>query len=360
MARIDQLLSAAHVGDATGDSAFDLRAALRSAGHHADVYACQMDEALEGQALPFRDFPPPAADGLTLLHFALASPLTAALQACQGRRAIVYHNLTPPEQLLPWAPELARQTARGRGELEDLAASGAVDLAIGVSEFNRRDLEASGFRRTVTLPLPLDLRRYRVDLDPVLAERLRSGPRYVLSVGRIAPNKRLEQLLRTAAYFLRHVDPDVCFLIVGGSSGLETYEAALTQLHGDLGLDERVRFLGRVRHDVLVTLYTHASAYFCTSTHEGFCAPLLEAMHFGVPILARAAAAVPETLGGAGILFDEPDPASLAEMLQLLLIDTALRAHLRESGRSRVAEFAPERVSRRWVETLENVLGVTT
>lgn len=359
MARIDQLLPAAHIGDATGDSARDLAAALRHAGHDAGLYALTIDAPLQDRVRPFDDFPAPRSGDLTILHFALPSPLTAALRGCAGRRAVVYHNLTPPAQLLPWCPEVAGLTAAGRDELQALAASGAVDLAIGVSAYNTADLDATGFTRTTTLPLPLNVHRYDVEQDTVLAARLRSAPPYVLSVGRIAPNKRLEDLLRAAAYYLRHVEPDTNFFIVGGHRGLEAYYEALLALHAELGLDDRVRFLGRVQHRELVTLYANAGAYLCTSTHEGFCAPLLEAMHFGVPILARAAAAVPETLGGAGVLFDEPEPAALAEMLHVLVADAELRARLSQRGRARLDAFAPDRVNRRWVDTLENLLTGT-
>lgn len=357
MARIDQLLPAAHAGDATGDSARDLAAALRAAGHQAALYGLTVDAELLDEVRPFEEFPPPRAGDLTLLHFALPSPLTAALRDCGGKRGIVYHNLTPPSLLLPWCPDVARLTALGRDELRSLAGSGAVDLAIGVSDYNTRDLQATRFAHTATLPLPLDLRRYDTSPDTVLASRLRTGPRYVLTVGRIAPNKDLETLLRVAAYTLRYIDPDVAFLIVGGHRGLEDYMEALLALHTELGLDDRVRFLGRVEHRDLVALYRSAAGYLCTSRHEGFCAPLLEAMHFGVPILARAAAAVPETLAGAGILFDDADPAAVAEMLHVVMTDDGLRRQLRERGRERVQRFAPGQVTDRWVATLERVLA---
>lgn len=356
MARIDQLLPAAHVGDATGDSARDLAAALRRAGHQADLYGLTVDAPLLGEVRPFEEFPAPREGDLTLLHFAMPSPLTAALQGCGGRRGIVYHNLTPPPLLLPWCPDIARLTALGRAELAALAGSGAVDLAIGVSEYSTRDLEATGFARTATLPLPLDLRRYDVAPDTNLAARLQSGPPFVLTVGRIAPNKGLEELLRVAAYYLRHIDPDVAFLIAGGHRGLEPYYEALLGLHADLELDDRVRFLGRVDHRDLVALYCNARAYACASLHEGFCAPLVEAMYFGIPILARAAAAIPETLAGAGVMFDEPEPAALAEMLHVLMTDAELRGQLADRGHARVRRFAPAQVTERWVSTLEGLL----
>ena len=357
MARIDQLLPAAHAGDATGDAAASLAAALRQRGHEANLYALTIDAEIRDRVRPFAEYPQPGPDDLTLLHYALPSPLSEALADYEGRRAIVYHNLTPPELLLPFCPEIARLTAIGRDQLQMLARSGRVDLAIGVSGYNTEDLDRTGFDNTVTLPLPLDLSRYDVEPDRVLGERLRDAPPIFLTVGRVAPNKRLEDLLRFAAYYLRHIEPNAWFLIVGGTRGLEPYHDALLELHAELGLDHRVRFLGRVSHADLVALYHAARVYLCTSLHEGFCAPLLEAMHFEVPILARAAAAVPETLGGGGMLFDDPDPAPVAEMLHLMATDTTLRTELQTRGRARVAGFSPAAVTEVWIETLERFLG---
>jgi glycosyltransferase involved in cell wall biosynthesis len=357
MARVDQLLPAAHAGDATGDAAASLAAALRHRGHDANLYALTIDAEIRDGVRPFSEYPAPGPDDLTLLHYALPSPLSEALTRYEGRRAIVYHNLTPPELLLPFCPDIARLTSAGREQLQWLADSGRVDLAIGVSQYNTDDLDATGFARTTTLPLSVDLSRYDVEPDRVLSERLAVAPPIFLTVGRVAPNKRLEDVLRFAAYYLRHVEPDAWFLIVGGTRGLEPYYDALIELHAELGLDHRVRFLGRVSHADLVALYRAASVYLCTSLHEGFCAPLLEAMHFEVPILARAAAAVPETLGGAGVLYDDPDPAAGAEMIHLLATDEALRGRLRQAGRARVADFAPDKVTAVWIEAIESFLA---
>jgi len=354
--RIDQLLPAAHVGDATGDSARYLAGCLRRAGFEANLYGLTVDSALRGVVRSIDEFSLPSRRDLTLLHFALPSSLSDLLIRCPGRRALVYHNLTPPQMLAPYCPDIARLTAIGRDQLRDLAASGLVDLAIGVSRFNCADLEATGFTRTATLPLPMDLSRYDRPADPILKQRLSTAPSTFLTVGRIAPNKRLEDFLRVAAYYLRYVEPNARFIVIGTNRGLEPYSDALTHLHRELGLDERVAFVGRVPHEDLIAWYRTARVYVCTSAHEGFCAPLLEAMHFGLPILARDEAAIPETLGGAGVLYADPDPAVVAEALHLLATDEALRSDLRLRARQRLDDMDPATIGSRWVERLQGLL----
>jgi len=355
--RVTQLLPAAHTGDATGDSALHLAAALRTVGYDATVHALTIDEGLRGTVQPMEAMAAPGPDDLTLLHFAIPSPLSQLLMEADGTRAIVYHNLTPPELLLPFCPDIAALTARGAEELRELAASGRVDATIGVSEFNCEGLRAAGFEHPRTLPLALDLSQYDIESDPIVAAQEAASPTTFLTVGRVAPNKRLESFVRAAAYYVSHIDPHAQFVIVGGNRGLERYSDALAEFASSLGLDGRLRWAGRVPLADLVGWYRSADVYMCTSEHEGFCAPLLEAMHFGVPILARHAAAIPGTLGDAGLTFTDDDPATLAEMMHLLATDAPTRERLVANGHQRVALFAPETVMRQWLEAVDEMIG---
>ncbi|NKB87504.1 MAG: glycosyltransferase [Acidobacteria bacterium] len=355
--RVVQWLPAAHAGDATGGSALHLAAALRERGYEASVHALTIDDSLRDTVSTMETTPRVGPDDLTLLHFAIPSPLSTRLADQAGVRGIVYHNLTPPSQLLPFCPEVAELTARGGQELRDLAATGAVHHAIGVSEYNCDGLRSAGFAAPRRLPLALDLSHYDLDADPIVVAGDRADRRTFLTVGRIAPNKSLETFLRAAAYYLAHIDPHAEFVVVGGDKGLEAYGEALAKLAGELGLDARLRFAGRVPDADLVAWYGAADVYVCTSLHEGFCAPLLEAMHFGVPVLARHAAAIPETLGDAGLTFTDDEPAHVAEMLHLMSTDEALRDQLLAAGRRRVAQFRPEIVLGAWLDAIDEMIG---
>ena len=353
--RIDQLLAAAHAGDATGDAALALAARLRTEGHTAEVFASSVDEELEERVRSIDELPTASSSDTTILHFNVPSPLNDVLASRAGRRLIVYHNLTPPELLLPHCPEIARLTALGRRQLQELAASGAVDLAIGVSRYNTADLDNTGFDTTTTLPLPIDLSRFSGPTNPVLeADLARTPMPTFVTVGRVAPNKGVEDFIKIAAYYLRYVSPEGRFLIVGGTRGLESYLDALVDLHRELALDGRVAFTGKVSSLDLHTYYRNATAYVCTSRHEGFCAPLLEAMTAGVPVVARRAAAIPETLAAGGVLVDSDDLAEWAEVLGLVANDRQLRQSLAAAGRRRVRRFDTTAVLDEWVATLRN------
>jgi glycosyltransferase involved in cell wall biosynthesis len=338
--RIDQWVPALHRGDAIGDSARLMRDAFRRWGHDADVRALELDADLEGDGLRWTG---PGAADTTLLHYALPSPLTAAFAAQPGRRILVHHNITPPEYFAEWDPEMARICALGRRELPSLRD--AVHLGLGDSEYNRQELEDAGFAATAVLPISLDFERYREPPDPVLARMLGDGRTNILFVGRVAPNKRHDQLLRMAACWKRYVSPDVRLVLVGKGPRTRGYADALQSLTYELGFTAaEVLFTGHVNHAELLACYRTAHVFVSMSEHEGFGVPLVEAMLMDVPILARRCAAVPHTLGAAGVQFDDDPLDEVAEMAHRLATDGALRAGVIAGQRRRLAAFAPPAV----------------
>ncbi len=358
--RIDQWVPALHRGDAIGDSARLMRDAFRRLGHAADVYALELDADLVGDGRAFDEWRAGGPRDVVILHYALPSPLTAALREHRGRRVLLHHNVTPPEFFEPWDAELARICRLGRDELGTLR--GHVDLALGDSEFNRRELQAAGFERTGVLPIYLDFARYvQADGRPragnrVLRRLLDDGLTNLLFVGRVAPNKCPDDLIRLASYWRRFIAPDVRLLLVGKLPRRRIYFDALQALFYEHGFTPaEVVFTGHVSHDDLLAYYRAAHVFVSMSAHEGFGVPLVEAMLMDLPVMAYGAAAIGDTLGGAGVQFSEKRFAELGELAHALASDVALRARVLHGQRQRLATFAPEAVEgalRRYVEAL--------
>lgn len=345
MRRIDQWVPALHHGDAIGDSARLMRDTLREWGYAADVYALELDEDLRGDGRPFAEFRPGTADDVVLLHYALPSPLTRALVAHRGRRMLLHHNITPPGFFAGYDDEMVRICDLGRREVLGLA--GHVDLALADSEYNRRELESAGFARTGVLPIYLDFARYAEPPSPVLRRQLGDGRSNVLFVGRVAPNKKQDDLIRLAAYWKRFVSPDVRLVLVGKLPRNRRYFDALQSLFYEEGLTAaEVVFTGHVAHDELLAAYATAAVFVSMSEHEGFGVPLVEAMLMRVPVLAYAATAVPFTLGDAGVQFTEKRLDLVAEMAWRLATEPALRRGVIARQDERVRDFAPEAVRR--------------
>lgn len=351
---VNQWVPAAHAGDAIGDSARHVRDLLRGLGHESDVYAMTIDDVLEDDVRSFGD--PAAKRGdLTIFHYALPSPMTAAFASLGRGRILQYHNVTPASYFAPYDPALFRLASLGREELATLV--GHADLALGDSDYNRRELEALGFDRTGVFPIAVDTSRItRTVHRPALDEILDDGLVNFLFVGRIAPNKKIEDHIKLAECYKRNVDAYYRFIFVGRYDVVPRYYATIRALMSEFRLlHDRFIFTGPVPDEELAVYYRHAAVYTSLSEHEGFCVPLVEAMAADVPVLAYAAAAVPDTLGGAGVQFAPKDLEVAAELLGELAFNDSLRAQVIAGQRRRLADFGDARITRDLTSLLQTL-----
>lgn len=340
---VNQWVPAAHRGDAIGDSARRVRAMLRALGHHSEIYALTIDEDLAGDIQPF-DSPRARQGDVTIFHYALPSAMTEAFASLPRGRVLQYHNVTPPQFFAGYDPGIFRLAALGRAQIQRLA--GRTDMALGDSEFNRQELEQFGFSNTGVFPIALDLDRFRHSPPrPALQQLLSDGLMNFLFVGRVVPNKKIEDHIRLAEHYKRYVDTEYRFIFVGKTDGVPRYYNAVRALVAEYRMPEdRFIFTGPVPDEDLITYYRTAHVYISLSEHEGFCVPLLEAMAADVPVLAYASTAVPDTLGGAGVLFSPKDLEFAAELLGELAYNDELRARVIEGQRRRLTHFGDDRL----------------
>jgi len=341
---VDQWIPAAHRGDAVGDSARLMRRMLRADGHTSDIYSLTIDDDLRGDVLPFREGETRRAD-VTIYHYALPSPLSAPFARLPSGRVLLYHNVTPERFFAPYDAGIFALARAGRQELRTLA--NVPDLALGVSEFNRRELEEMGFQHSAVLPLAVDLARLtEAPPRPAVTKMLTDDWANILFVGRIAPNKRIEDHIFLAEHYKRYVDERYRFVFVGRYDAVPSYYASIRALIARFRMrPERFVFTGPLPDADLAAVYRASHAYVSLSEHEGFCAPLAEAMAMDVPIMAYAAGAVPETLGGAGLLITSKDYELAAELLTQVIYDEDLRRRVIEGQRARLPFFSAERVA---------------
>jgi glycosyltransferase involved in cell wall biosynthesis len=342
---VNQWVPAAHKGDAIGDSARRVRDLLRALGHESEIYALTIDDELRDQIRRFDDGASHGGD-VTIFHYALPSPMTEAFARLGGGRVLQYHNVTPARYFAGYDPALFRLAALGRRELATLV--GRVELALGDSEFNRRELESFGFEPTGVFPIAIDTGRITRRVSrPALEAILEDGLVNFLFVGRIAPNKKIEDHIRMAEVYKRYVDAYYRFIFVGRYDVVPRYYSMIRALMADYRLlNDRFIFTGPVPDEELAIYYQHAAVYISLSEHEGFGVPLLEAMAADVPVLAYAAAAVPDTLGGAGVQFAPKDLELAAELLGELTFDDAVRARVIAGQRQRLQDFGDARITR--------------
>ena len=342
---VNQWVPAAHRGDAIGDSARRVRHLLRGMGYHSDIFAMTIDDDLRGDIRAFAD--PRSREGdLTIFHFALVSAMTEQFARLPHGRVLQYHNVTPAQFFAPYDPAVFRLATLSREDLGTLV--GRTDLALGDSEYNRQELEAMGFTNTGVFPIAIDTARITAAPPrPALETLLDDGLHNFLFVGRIAPNKKIEDFIRLAEFYKRYVDEKYRFIFVGRTDGLPRYYDMVRALIAEFQMpSDRFVFTGAVPDEDLATYYRMASVYISLSEHEGFCVPLLEAMAADVPVLAYASSAVPDTLGGAGVLFEPKDLEFAAELLGELAYNDTFRTRVIAGQRRRLRDFGDERIAR--------------
>lgn len=277
-------------------------------------------------------------EDVALLHLSIGSRCNEIFARLSCRRVILYHNITPPRFFERLNPTVSGILADGLRQVASLR--GVADSVWADSSFNAKELEAMGYEGVNVLPLLIDENYGHGDLDAATRDALVDVPMTnFLFVGRLAPNKRHDRILAVVSAYQRYVDKRCRLIVAGGAGGAEAYKALLVGSVHTLSL-KNVEFTDFVSDRILNAFYSTASAFLCMSDHEGFCAPLLEAMAWHVPVFAVRAGAVPETMDGAGVLFDhDARPELMAETIGAVLKDPAVKAAVVKKQDERMARF---------------------
>ena len=288
-------------------------------------------------------------DDVLLYHTAIGTPVSDYVQERTERVVVDHHNLTPVAHFAAWEPGMVHGLAWGRAQLA--AMSSRATLAIADSSYNESELHDLGYTHTAVVPILMDLAQLERECDQREAERLASeGPAW-LFVGRIAPNKAHHDLIKAFAAYRRVYDGSAVLRITGGSAS-DRYVDALKAFVSALQLDDAVTFVGSVSDAVLAAHYRAAAVYVSLSDHEGFCVPLLEAMHNELPVVAYASSAVPETLGAGGLCLTSKEPTRVAAAVHRVLRDDAVRSAMVAAGRTQLARFDLPVTRQRMVDAL--------
>jgi len=323
---VHQVLATLGYGDAIGNEVLGIQRVLRAAGYESEIFVETADSRLEHLTEDYRDLPGAShPDNILLHHFSLGSRASRMAYALPERMALIYHNITPPEYFIDIHPRLVQLCYLGRRELGLYA--NRCELGLGDSEYNRQELESLGFPHTDVLPVVPDFSHLAGPPNFMQAGAFDDAWVNVLFVGRMIPNKRIDDVIRYFHAYNRWFNPRSRLLLVGSQAGFEPYVSMLQDMIDRLGVPH-VHFLGHVSNDELAAYYELADVFLCASEHEGFCVPLVESFHMGVPVLAYAAAAVPGTMDGAGILYYQKDPLRVAALIDLIATDRDLAARI--------------------------------
>jgi len=308
-----------HERDGIGNFVLDSHRLLKGWGVPCEMYAVGCESALQGTVKPLATLTQVVQPrDIVFVHFSIFLPELAAIAALDCQKVLYYHGITPPSLLTAYDAHLADQCRLGyeqrslMRQFQHVAANSAAS-AVAAREY----LDDA---TTVTvIPPVLNLTRW----EAIAAEPmpLSTHPRKFLSVGRVVPHKKIEDLIRLYGAY-HALDPQSC-LLIAGAHDFAVYSAALQQelAAQPEAVQAQIHFLGSVSDGQLKFLYETADALWMMSEHEGFCIPLLEAMGFEMPVFAFAQTAVRETLGESGLMFYHKDMSQLAQGIQAALSD---------------------------------------
>jgi glycosyltransferase involved in cell wall biosynthesis len=343
--QLHQIVVSANPGDAITGTALEIREMLRQIGP-SEIYARFVHPDLQNDVLELRHFATrrssTRSQDVAIFHASIGEPEVTEFVATRAERLLVlYHNISPPQRFLPFDPRKAGLLAAGRIELASLADK--ANAAFTFSHYNASELVDMKFRNVRVMPLVVDVDRL-VDVEPhePTMNHFRSldGP-VILFVGQMLPHKRPELLIEAYHILTTYLMPEAN-LVLAGNKLLRKFTDHIEFQINELNLN-KAWLTGAVDLPTLVAFYRSATAFATMSEHEGFCVPLLEAMGFGVPVVARDCAAIPETMADAGFLLPEDAaPELIAESLAEVITSTDLREDLIIKGKQRVSSFDPD------------------
>lgn len=294
-----------------------------------------------------------------IIFYHLSVRMDPLLQFVKCRKVLVFHNITYPELLIGLnLDSLRMDCACGMYELND--TKNQFVEAIAFSEFSRNTLVAHGWEkeRIHVLVNTVKQAQLEAEADKETIEKYSDGITNILFTGRVFPNKKQEDIIRSFEYYKRNYNEKSRLFLVGAVKS-DQYSFFLRDLVKKCGLEDSVHFLGFLKWSEYLAYYYIANLYLCMSAHEGFCRPLLEAMYLKVPILAVNETAVPDTLGDGGVLVNSREPSVVAGEIDKIIRDKQLSKALIERGFERYKKLSGQSGAQVWIETLKEIVAKT-
>lgn len=354
--KVLQLLPTLAMGDAIGNDVRALEKVLRDMGVQTGIYAEVIDGRLpEGTAYPVEKMPRLSGEDVILYHMSTGSELNFSLEKYPCRKMMIFHNITPPRFFKEYNEDAMQSAEYGMRGLCHLADK--VDACMADSSYNAEVLRELNYQCTISVrPILIPFSDYAKAPDPSIMEHYQDdGYTNFIFVGRVAPNKKQEDVIRAFYCYKKYCNPKSRLFLVGSYNGMERYYHRLRRFVGALELDNIV-FTGHIPFNQILAYYHLADLFLCMSDHEGFCVPLVEAMYFGVPVLAYDSSAISDTLGGSGILLPTNDPMEAALAADRVLRDPDLRREVVAEQRRRQQEFAYQEIRKTFEEQLRTFL----
>ena len=355
--KIIQVMPTVSFGDAVSNDARAIAKVIGEMGYKTGIYAENVDSRIKDPYVNrMIKLPAIGKNDIVIFNHSTGTDLCYKLPDMPGRKMMIYHKITPPHFFENYSAVSARLTEYGYKGTEYL--SDKIEYVMAVSEYNASELKKMGYTCDMFVrPILIPFEDYKKSPDESVLKKY-SGDGYVniVFVGRIAPNKKQEDVISAFAYYKKHINPKSRLIIVGSDGGMERYSNCLKRYAEALMLDD-VIFTGQISFPAILAYYRLADVFLCMSEHEGFCVPLVEAMYFKKPIIAYDSSAIADTLGGSGILIKEKDPVFVSMLIDRLVNTPGLKESVVEGQNRRLQDFAYDKMKARFIEGLNKFIN---
>ena len=333
MTTVHHLTPTFQTHDALGQHTKELHALVEKLGFRSCIWSSEKKRSTPARNA--KHFRIKSSEDVLIYQVATGSSLVEKIIKSDAKLIVNYHNITPAKYFDRWSPDLASELRKGRRQLTQLADH--TCLAIADSEYNAGELRALGFSDIEVIPVLFKLGERTKKEERV--KPLQNGSQW-LFIGRTVPNKAQHDLIVAFATYREHYDSESKLVLIG--TGLASYEKAIQDLIHELDLQKSVKTVDSVTEEEKRHYFSSSDIYVSLSEHEGFGVPMIEAMHYGLPVLAYDAAAVRETLGGEGLLLNSKTPTEVAAVVHETLQDPQIFNALVLGGRHRSEEISLE------------------
>ena len=348
--RIIQMLPVIAFGDAIGNHVVALGKLFSANGYKCKVYAEGIDIRLPiGTAEPIERYKKRAGD-IILYHMSTGSPWNCKVLDFGVPVVLNYHNITPASFFTKYNKGLEKCCDEAREDLKYLADK--VQGCISDSVYNQQELIELGYKcRMAVIPILIAFDDYKSKPDNEVIKQYQDDYTNILFVGRLVPNKKQEDLIQAFYYYKKCYNPKSRLIIAGSFAGIDDYVNELKWYVEWLKLED-VICTGQLSFAKILAYYHVADMFLCMSEHEGFCVPLVEAMYFGVPLIAYNSTAISDTMGSGGILLEEKKPLETAAVMNYLMLHEELQEVLKENQQEKLQQFEHKRIAEQFLHFL--------
>jgi len=356
--RIDQIIPSIVRYDAVSNHTFAIQKILQEMGFLSEIYVDIIGPGCENRVRELSELEQyNTNDRILIYQYSIGSRAANYFMAAKGQKIVDYHNIAPAHFFTKWLPPLAAESILGRSQMAPL--SKISTFAFADSQYNADELIDAGFNKVEVLPVLIDINNLKEEPDKNLLSSLKSSSKSKgakwLFVGQIAPHKAQHNLIKSFYCYLKAYDTEAHLYIVGKEMG-NLYRDAVMNFVDEIGIAESVTFTGSVTSSELISYYKGCDVFVSLSEHEGFCVPIIEAMNQEIPVVAYGQAAVPETLGDAGIILNNNDPYEIAAAVNLVLNDPLLREDLIARGKGNAERYSLHDTEEKFRSIIRNIV----